>query len=599
MKTALLSATLGLSLLSPRLIGVELNEELDVTSGSLKYSINYRAESNTEIQWQFSTDGGEIWRPVTPRIGRILMEAPPAGWNGRTAVDLAGGFPAGISLRARFVEGDQQPILSETVTVPHRRPFPNGQRIATLTETNRGQGIRHLRAAGNLVVASVPEEFYADARNFVLKSWWESEDGQWLRGPDLPIPADLPDRLRFGFFFAVADEQLIVCGSDDGMHSTALNGLLYIYDWSGPTQGWQLSQTLEKPAELPSTDTFAKGVFYADGRLLVKADSGAPRGGSMCVYTRDETSGNWIFDGLLRPQAVGSESWVDASNDPIVAGNLIITHAHHSSSDLNTFLFEDTPEGWTYRGGTKETSLIRFSLGSNWAEVEGDFEEIENGFGEGTSRLAVYEPGATAGEKSLLCEGFFNFGYFPQMGTEEWVIFAFEPSAKSFLPEGGVALTPLYEGTLYPEPLLLVPDGIEAYDFVGRDYSLTGNRLFVASVLKNEQFVIDLLDLTDVPHPSYPEVAFPVWVETSIDSTDLTRMQILYRASNDTDVLTRIEYLDAEGNWNPTDVQIEDILLDPDPDGDGGVSLRQARIPLDGETEPTVYRVSERPRLIP
>lgn len=527
--------------------------------------LNDRILKDATVEWQFSFDGGQRWRPMIPSIGEPMpVEAQPYNtW--RSVLKLPGEFIAGLSFRAKvtFVDGTIQ--LSDVASIPHVDTLPSKERLFTLNRS----AYHRMMADSGLIVFKINS-----GQNSSIIETWEEVDGTWQKGPDL----------EGSFSNVLYEDQLFMVKTAEGGGSTGIQ----VYDWDGIQNGWIAGQFLlgENPSGVMDSWN-PVGVSISEGRLFLMHNSD---GGFVSFFEKSE-SGTWEYVHTLKPE--GNGVWKYAYQFPLSFGDTIVTHGTFLEGYQDTFYFKKQPDGaWGFVASEEAPFDMVFKAGDYLLRVYYPFYNMEQSRKE---RLDLIDPQRPAGE-NLVFSGPFDYGFFPTEVSEEWVLFTFEPSPENWVETGAVALVPILDGEIHSKPALLRPADSTGYHYMSAISTISDSRLIFVSQMVDGTAVVEAVDLTMIPHPRFPNVDFAKWTAVGNIPEGNFVLPLLFRESARGDFISKVHFSFDQINWFevPEDELIRSIVR-RNADGDGAVDIVSVELPVQRNGRTVFYRIQEQP----
>lgn len=530
--------------------------------------MHYRLLEEAELEWQFSLDGGENWRPMIPRIGAPLPVEKLSGYFNRLArLALPGGYISGLSFRAKLEFNDGTKQLSEVVSIPHVDVFPVAERLFEMDHS----AYNRMEADSGLICFRV---FDTETGTFNFQTYSEQAT-VWSRGVDLKPPSDTSG-------FCLLNGQLFISAPD----GETPNPGVQIYDWQNTELQWSPSQYILSKDEFGVEQIrIVRGIALSDDRLFVSYSDG---GGYVNFYEK-QPSGLWEYVASLKPSGPGN--WEQANKSPISFGDTIVTHGKYGEGKLSAFSFRKQPDGeWLYVGGEEVQYDKVFKAEDYILRVYYPFYHLEDTRKE---RLTLVDPSLPNGD-NLVSTTLFDYGFFPSTVEDGWMLLGFEPSPENWVSTGAVAISPVLGEQIHPKPALLVPENLENYSYVGAVVAISGSQLISVSQMNDGTSVVDAIDLSAIPHPKFPDVSFAKWTAIGEIPVGDFVIPLFFRESAIGTSKTKVMFSYDKENWfEVPESEVYTNLVESDVDGDGRVNLVRIKLPIQRNGRTVFYRLEE------
>ena len=528
--------------------------------------VNYRSNEPLPIEWQMSLDGGGRWRPMKETLGQVSnFRHPSESGLSVTRLTSPGEFPAGLQFRLKHGNGPSA-VLSHSYTIPFVSDFPDEEREFTIPKYE-GSGIERVRFGRGLV-----SFVYFEDDRIRIRTAEKTRLG-WNLNPDL-----LVERKVSGYEgVQVFGKELFVAVQDgSGKHA----GIL-VYRWEGFGDGWVFQQelwtTVSRGTQMKATE---------DRFFLALGES--QRAAELKLYEKN-SSGDWEFSSQLVPDTaldgVGGRVEIFPFESRVVG---FLRNPHGASNQL--FVYEKTETGWHYLGSRGVASGRAFASTDRIALIE----YHDSGWQEGGpwTTVRILNPFLPFEEMERDSVSFSN-GYYPVGVVRDWLVYFIESTPDMLIPYSVLALSPIHEDRLYPEPALTAPHHYLDYSQIGEAIGADLNKVNVVSTLNDGTRVVDSFDILNLKVPDYPKVDSPKWVLPRAPDDGSDRVSLIFRdAANEE--LTNIQISLDNENWIPVNESlVERIVLNDDIDGDGNTVLVEARISIGNGSEPVFFRLEE------
>ncbi len=552
-------------------------------------TLDYSMPGEFSVDWQFSMDGGERWRPMVDRVGR--ESTVPAGneyYDAATRLTFKENLPRGLSLRVKFTFADESTFLTDTYTIPHVYEFPAEKRELVLKDYPGSNSVTIEADSGLLAeVRFVPSGSPQSLYSLVT---YEREGTGWSPGVLNEFPGTKLSTNPRSRTFLLHNRQLFVCA---GIYS-GTDGTVQVYDWGGSDTGWILRQELTEP-EMDGPARYAVSVSVSEERLFVSSSGPDALTGVGWVYLYEPNpDGDWELVTRLKPDS--SITWTNASRLPFSFGDTIVTQGTYREGQDNIFYFRKQQDGtWLFEESEELNSEFVFKVGNLLVRAFYNFygADVEDVY-YNSIQLVVTDPGlGPLGEPVSV--SYLDYGMFSAEALEDWIVFHLEPSPANMLPpDMAVAISPLYEGSIFPDPAVLLPANRELYTTIAGQVSSDGSLVYATANLLDGTKVVNSFDLDQVPHPRYMQVPFAKWTVVGALKPGSLRFPIYYREDAEGDMPTEIFYKTDADEWKQLDEsEVTRTVVDPDPDGDGKTVIIEAEVPMQVDGKDVLYRFGE------